>query len=111
MFLPTLAECFSASYPEAMKMGKPIVTTDLGFARSICRDAALYFTPCDASSAAGQIARLIGNPTLQAQLRERGRLRVSEFDSPAQRAEKLLTICEDLVLSRNGKGRANRLGT
>ena len=36
MFLPTLAECFSASYPEAMKMERPIITTDLGFARSIC---------------------------------------------------------------------------
>ena len=32
MFLPTLAECFSASYPEAMIMNKPIITTDLGFA-------------------------------------------------------------------------------
>jgi glycosyltransferase involved in cell wall biosynthesis len=30
MFLPTLAECFSASYPEAMIMKKPIITTDLG---------------------------------------------------------------------------------
>ena len=52
MFLPTLAECFSASYAEAMKMEKPIVTTDLGFARSVCGDAALYFDPTDARSAA-----------------------------------------------------------
>ena len=30
-FLPTVLECFRATYPEAMAMGLPIVTTDLGF--------------------------------------------------------------------------------
>src|SRR5690606_10997307 len=54
LFLPTLAECFSASYPEAMKMEKPIVTTDLGFAKSICGMAALYFEPMDATAATEQ---------------------------------------------------------
>ena len=97
MFLPTLAECFSASYPEAMKMEKPIVTTDLGFARSICQDAALYFTPCDAHSAAGQVARLMNEPVLQRQLQERGCRRLAGFDTPAQRASKILDICQDLV--------------
>ena len=47
LFLPTLLECFSASYPEAMIMERPIVTTDMGFARSICGDAAFYFRPAD----------------------------------------------------------------
>ena len=97
MFLPTLAECFSASYPEAMKMEKPIVTTDLGFARSICGDAALYFRACDASSAAGQIGRLIQDQALQKELIETGRKRLSAFDTPVQRAEKILAICQDLA--------------
>ncbi|WP_376696611.1 glycosyltransferase family 4 protein [Wenzhouxiangella sp. EGI_FJ10305] len=110
MFLPTLAECFSASYPEAMKMEKPIVTTDLGFARSICQDAALYFQPCDANSAARQITRLIEDPALQGELRERGRHRLSDFDTPVQRAEKILSICEDLVVERSGKAYVKSLG-
>ena len=96
MFLPTLAECFSASYPEAMKMEKPIVTTDLGFARSICQDAALYFEPCDARSAADQVARLVENSTLQADMRERGLARLPAFHSPAQRAERILELCQKL---------------
>ena len=100
MFLPTLAECFSASYPEAMKMEKPIVTTDLGFARSICRDAALYFRACDASSAAGQIERLIQGQVLQRELIGKGRKRLAAFDTPVQRAEKILAICQDLVAGR-----------
>lgn len=97
MFLPTLAECFSASYPEAMKMEKPIVTTDLGFARSICRDAALFFAPCDAAAAARQIVRLIEDEALRRDLRARGQKRLKAFDTSAQRAEKILGICGQLT--------------
>jgi glycosyltransferase involved in cell wall biosynthesis len=107
MFLPTLAECFSASYPEAMKMDKPIVTTHLGFARSICGNAALYFTPCDAGSAAEQIERLVNDPDLQETLRRNGRNRLAAFDTPAGRAEKILGICESLV----SEGREPKLQT
>lgn len=96
MFLPTLAECFSASYPEAMKMEKPIVTTDLGFARSICQDAALYFEPCNPRAAAHQLANLMEDSTLQADLKERGLSRLSAFHSPAQRAEKILELCQGM---------------
>ena len=99
MFLPTLAECFSASYPEAMKMEKPIVTTDLGFARSICQEAALYFPPCDAEAAAGQVERLICDANLREKLRRRGRERLAAFDTPAERAQKILAICNDLAKS------------
>ena len=97
MFMPTLAECFSASYPEAMKMGKPIITTDLGFARNICNNAALYFTPCDARSAAIQIEQLIDNPTLQQKLRQLGKQQLAAFDKPRERARKILEICSHLV--------------
>ncbi len=97
MFLPTLSECFSASYPEAMKMRKPIITSDLGFARSICGDAALYFAPRDAASAAQQITRLVDDAALRHSLRERGAGRLAAFDTPAQRADKILEICEKLI--------------
>ena len=97
MFLPTLAECFSASYPEAMKMEKPIVTTDLGFARSICGDAALYFPPCAPRAAAGAVERLIDDTQLQEKLRQAGRRRLAAFDTPAERAQKILEICKDLA--------------
>lgn len=107
MFLPTLAECFSASYPEAMKMEKPIVTTDLSFARSICGDAALYFRACDASSAAGQIERLIQDRVLQRELIEKGRKRLSAFDTPLERAEKILFICQDLATGHDRVPAAN----
>ncbi len=96
MFLPTLAECFSASYPEAMKMEKPIITTDLAFARSICGEAAIYFRPCDAYSAAEQIARLLTEPTRRDSLRAQGLARLASFHSPAQRAQAIIEICQEL---------------
>ena len=94
MFLPTLAECFSASYPEAMIMKKPIITTDLGFARSICGQAALYFKPMNAADAANKIELLIHDVQLQKQLIDSGINQLKNFDSPKQRAEKYLSICK-----------------
>jgi len=99
LFLPTLAECFSASYPEAMSMEKPIVTTDLGFARSICGEAALFYEAKNARAAAEQIERLIHDQALQKDLITKGKEQLKAFDTPRERAEKYLALCEKL-----GKG-------
>lgn len=97
MFLPTLAECFSASYPEAMIMGKPIITTDLGFARSICGDAALYYRAMNPVDAADVIINLIKNAELKQQIIRAGKKRLQNFDNPKSRAEKLLILCDKLI--------------
>ena len=97
MFLPTLAECFSASYPETMMMKRPIVTTDLGFARSICGEAALFYKVKNAKAAADQIERLIKNKELQLDLVAKGLKQLRTFDSPQERARKYIELCESLV--------------
>jgi glycosyltransferase involved in cell wall biosynthesis len=94
MFLPTLAECFSASYPEAMAMNKPIITTDLGFARSICGQAAIYFTPKNANDAVEKIIMLYENKSLQMALIERGKIELEKFDSAKNRGAKYLELCK-----------------
>lgn len=96
MFLPTLAECFSASYPEAMIMKKPIITTDLGFSRSICGKAALYFTPINAEEATTKILELISSLKLQNELIMNGLMELKKFDTPITRAEKYLDICSKI---------------
>jgi glycosyltransferase involved in cell wall biosynthesis len=93
MFLPTLAECFSASYPEAMIMEKPIITTNLGFATSICGNAALYFKPLSAEDACEKIISLIQNENLRLELIEEGKKELKKFDTPKERARKYLEIC------------------
>lgn len=101
LFLPTLAESFSASYAEAMIMEKPIITTNLGFARSICQDAAIYFKPMDAENAAEQIIKLINDEELCKSLIENGKKRVRDFDSPEKRVEKFLHLCKLEVEKQN----------
>jgi glycosyltransferase involved in cell wall biosynthesis len=45
LLLPTLLESFSGTYLESMSYHRPIITSDLDFAKEVCGDAALYFDP------------------------------------------------------------------
>ncbi|EWH04884.1 hypothetical protein AT00_17125 [Pseudoalteromonas lipolytica SCSIO 04301] len=47
VFLPSLLECYSANYPEAIFMEKLIFTSNLPFAHEACGDSAFYFDPLD----------------------------------------------------------------
>lgn len=101
MFLPTLLETFSANYPEAMIMRKPILTSDLDFAHDICQDAALYFDPLDAKDIAEKIMKLASDNNLYSELQIKGLRRVKDFPSAAERAEQILNICEKIVKQNN----------
>lgn len=94
VFLPTLIEIFTASYPEAMKMGKPILTSDLSFAHSICGDAAEYFNPLSPQDIAYKIINLAENKERQIELIQNGKNRLLNFETPRSKAEKLLKICK-----------------
>ena len=93
LFLPTLLECFSANYVEAMAMGRPIVTTDLGFARTTCSDAALYFEPLNAEQALEKILELRGDSALREGLVARGKQELTRFGTARGRAEAYLSLC------------------
>lgn len=73
VFLPSVLETFSANYPEAMAIGRPIVTSGLDFAKNICQDAAVYFKAGDPKDAAHKIALVIGSPQLRHDLIKKGR--------------------------------------
>lgn len=96
IFAPTLLETFTAVYPEAMYSQIPIVTTDLPFARDICRDAALYFDPASPADAADKIQQLIEDENLRNRLIHNGLNRVEDFDLPEARFQKVLkaVLCE-----------------
>ena len=100
MFLPTLLECFSASYAEAMVMKKPILTSDLGFAHTVCKDAAVYFDPMNPEEIARKIIGLIGDEAKQTALIEKGIEISSMFNTPEERARKFLSICK--IMQTNG---------
>ena len=95
VFLPTLLECFSATYAEAMKMKLPIVTTNLGFAKTICGNAALYFQPLDANDAAHKIIKLKNNRNLKEELLVNAIKEIMKFNSASERAKMYLEVCRE----------------
>ncbi len=97
MFLPSLLETFSANYPEAMAMGLPIVTSDLAFARVTCKDAALYFPPKDAETAADCIASIINNESLRDTLVSRGKNVLTELPTPQDKYFQYESIIRKIV--------------
>ena len=97
IFLPTLLECFSATYAEAMKMKSPIITTNLGFAKTICGNAALYYDPIDAQDAYNKIIDLVESPVLYERLLKNAEREILKFNSASERAAKYLDICTQLL--------------
>ena len=92
MFLPSYLECFSASYPEAMIMEKPILTSDLEFARVICQGAALFFNPDDPVDIANKIIQLKASSLLQKDLILKGQERLKVFPTPKEKTQQYLKI-------------------
>jgi glycosyltransferase involved in cell wall biosynthesis len=105
-FLPTVLEMFSATYPEAMAMGMPILTSNLDFARDVCRDAALYFSPRDPEESAERVAQLACDPKLWNELVARGKARLSELPSAEEQYQMdLQCFREVLELPSNAANR------
>ena len=97
VFMPTLLETFSASYPEAMAMGLPIITTDLDFAHDICGEAALYYQPCCPESAAEQIAQLVNSPSKWHELTSTGKQQLARLPDSRERYVQTVKILQDLA--------------
>lgn len=98
MFQPSLLECFTATYAEAMKMNVPIITTDLGFAHSLCGDAAYYYSPINPKDLALAICAL-NSECLRKELARKGNLQLKKFYSFSERADKLIDIVNQYVNS------------
>lgn len=96
MFMPTLMECFTATYPEAMRMEVPIVTTNLEFAHGLCGDAACYYSAIDPKAAAEAIYRVATDKAYVKQLTEAGKRQLLTYDNYEQRADKLIGILEEI---------------
>lgn len=96
MFLPTLLECFSASYVEAMRMNVPILTSNLPFARGLCGDAAEYFDPLSVKSIVDGIKKL-HDKRRKEKLIEIGSRQLKKFDTSEDRANKYIKIIQNQI--------------
>jgi glycosyltransferase involved in cell wall biosynthesis len=78
LILPTTLESFSGSYVEAMQYGRPILTSDLDFARDVCGQAACYFNPWSADCLLASIEKF-RSPELRHRLVREGRVRLHQL--------------------------------
>ena len=97
VFVPTLLESFSANYPEAMAMSRPIVTPDLPFSRDICREAAIFYEAKKPVAAAEAILTLVDNKTIWESIAANGVRVLQQLPTPRQKYEKYLEILRGLI--------------
>lgn len=93
---PSLLECFSATYLEAMKMKKTLLVTDLAFAKDVCGPAAAYYQAGNAVSLAGKMLELSRSPDICQALVQQGRNQQKKFLSPTQRVHTYWQLLERL---------------
>lgn len=95
VFHPSLLECYSATYAEAMKMKKPLLASNMAFSRSLCKDAAVFFDPLSSIDAADHIYNLYFDKKKQKVLVENGEKQLLFFDNYKTRVDKLVRMCEE----------------
>ncbi|MBE7463720.1 MAG: glycosyltransferase family 4 protein [Planctomycetes bacterium] len=102
VFLPTLLECSTAVYPEAFLAEKPLVTTDLDFARELCGHGALFFEPRSAVDAARALMEVRSSASTRARLIEGGKKALRQnYPSPEEKWREQVSVMKKFL---KGKG-------
>lgn len=76
---PSLYEGFGLPVLEAMTCGAPVITSTISSLPEVAGDAALQVDPYNVGAIAEALEALLTNPSLQADLRERGRRRAALY--------------------------------
>ncbi|MBI2939214.1 MAG: glycosyltransferase family 4 protein [Chloroflexi bacterium] len=92
LVFPSLYEGFGLPTLEAMACGTPVVASRAGSLPEVVGEAGLLVDPTGPENIAGALARLIAQPSLRADLRERGLVRSQQFSWARCAAETLSAI-------------------
>ena len=93
MLLPTLLECFSASYCEAMYMRRLILTSQLSFAEATCGKGAIYFDPTSSRSILESLKKAVNLSEVERDcLLDIAQARLDLFLNPKQRAAEYIKL-------------------
>lgn len=95
VILPSRLESFSNTIAEAWAMEKPLLISDLDWARESCGDGALYFDCDNPGDAAAKIYALKEHPQMASKLVEAGKIRRDSYPSSEQRFLEYLRIIQD----------------
>jgi glycosyltransferase involved in cell wall biosynthesis len=92
LVIPSVYEGFGLPLLEAMHCGCPVAASAVPALRESGGDAALYFDPMSPQAIAQALHRLIEEPALRDDLRERGRMRAAQFGWDASAGALLAAI-------------------
>jgi glycosyltransferase involved in cell wall biosynthesis len=85
IILPTLLECYSAVFAESMISGRILLTSNLSFCSSICKDGSYYFDPLNPHSIANSIYEISGSVQVQKDLLLNQKRLAAELPHPSER--------------------------
>ena len=101
IFLPTIRESSTAVYPESFYFRRPLVTSDMPFARELCGDAARFAPPNDPRAAASILLSLLDNPQSSAALIDAGRRQLDrQYPTADQKFAAQMTLLEQVATAR-----------
>lgn len=110
VMLPTLREASTAVYPESFHFDRPLVTSDMDFARELCADAALFCKPLQAEDYARALALLIADRQkgdISGKLVSAGRRRLATaYPSPTEKFQMTIELLQRIAADA---GRARRV--
>ena len=97
VILPSQLESFSNTIAEAWTMHKPLLISDIDWARSLCGTGAAYFQYLNPQSAAEQILRLRRDNAYYRHLVVEGERMLRTYPEPVDRFMQYLAIIEQHV--------------
>lgn len=99
---PAYTETFAHPLVEAMSSGVPVIASDIPVHREVCGDAAVYFDRFSPAALAGCISKIVGSPEQMSRMALSATQR-SHLFSWKTHVEKILGLCERLVVQRRGR--------
>jgi glycosyltransferase involved in cell wall biosynthesis len=97
---PAYTESFSHTVVEAMALRVPVIASDIAVHREVAADAAVFFSPLDASELAARCLALMTNSSLRDRLRDAGLERASLFSWRVHFEQLLVAAAEVASTSR-----------
>jgi glycosyltransferase involved in cell wall biosynthesis len=94
VILPSRGESVSNNVMESWIMERPLVVSDLEWARSACGPAAIYFEFDNEHDAAMRLAELRERPDLYNQIVQLGREELKKYNTPAKRYQQYLEVMQ-----------------